>query len=510
MPPAKKKLLPQFILQMSMTTPQETFHGFLKDQTDAMILIQACISGALQPLSLPFNSSCLEIQSGTCVVTVQKNDNQAYCFRWRDSLHWTASKLTNENFMLYRQVQHLEQPIRKRLYATSKQDRFHNGSLRRKSQLIDGGLAKRSIGFVGSDGFYYRATSYFYPSDVEHFYSDKPRTEGTLDLQRPSQMPFFDQFRATAEQELLKLDAAKPLSPKPSEPRRVATPPPIEPPRLAMPSWIRDRADAILVVEATIRGQLQSVLPYMHSSCQIRSGSVVVFTQKSSEAHSIRWRDGGNWTTSKLSESFLLYREAEPIGSPYRGRETCSLYPAGTLRPGTQLVPDGMCKRTITLTGSDGLRYRVISYFRPIDVEHHFFSTSTRGFLMTPSLLPEFETLRVALQLTGTIPRRSEVAPRVGRERSPTCQQQAQQEYYYNEPRENEQHVQQQEQQYGYHAHQQQNMHQYHSDFQHHSKHSPGCPCGGLPRIRPIDSASRDLRWLKNPVLAPLETRNWK
>ncbi|KAJ3281772.1 hypothetical protein HDU79_010508 [Rhizoclosmatium sp. JEL0117] len=190
--------------------------------------------------------------------------------------------------------------------------------------------------------------------------------------------------------------------------------------------WIRDRTDAMIIVEATIRGQLNPVLPYTQTSnSSVRSGSVVVFTQKSNDAHSIRWRDGRVWTTSKLSEGFLLYRESEPASKPNRGRETCGLYPAGTLRPGTKTIPDGMCKRTITITASDGNQYRVISYFYPKEIEGYFTGRPHSCALKMPSDMPEFDAIRRGLvkETSGRGVKRSPIQQTQPQKMSPLRQQ---------------------------------------------------------------------------------------
>ncbi|KAJ3281771.1 hypothetical protein HDU79_010507 [Rhizoclosmatium sp. JEL0117] len=211
--------------------PKETFYGFVKDRYDAMLLVQACVNGDLQPITLPFNSMCLRIRSGAVVVTVQKNDNQSYCFRWRDSLHWSASKLT-DHFMLYRQVLHTsgKSANRPKPYQPNKHCRFHNGSLRGKSELIDGGLVKRSIGFEGSDGLYYRVTSYFYAAHVEHFYrKDILPPPDAPTLQRPSESYLFDKYRDSAAEMLRVLDSKPSAGSKgkesPSSRKQSKTPP---------------------------------------------------------------------------------------------------------------------------------------------------------------------------------------------------------------------------------------------------------------------------------------------
>ncbi|TPX56705.1 hypothetical protein CcCBS67573_g09325 [Chytriomyces confervae] len=87
------------------------------------------------------------------------------------------------------------------------------------------------------------------------------------------------------------------------------------------------------------------------SHVNIRSGTVLVFAENNHHSMMVRWRDGERWSPSRIHGQFLLYRTTGA-------------------RPNTRLVPNGFAKRTITLTGSDSKRYRVISYFYPSDVAH--------------------------------------------------------------------------------------------------------------------------------------------
>ncbi|KAJ3114304.1 hypothetical protein HK100_001705 [Physocladia obscura] len=159
--------------------------------------------------------------------------------------------------------------------------------------------------------------------------------------------------------------------------------------------FIKDRHDAMLVVEACVQGRLKCIPVYKYTNFNFRSGSIVVISQKAySITSSIRWRDGRHWTISRLNEGFLLYRETESLpkgfSSPRFPIEAFSYFAAGTLKPNTQLIPDGMAKRTISLTGSDGNWYRVISYFYASDVESHYKTMPQRqSFLKTPSEIPE-------------------------------------------------------------------------------------------------------------------------
>ncbi|KAJ3073827.1 hypothetical protein HDU98_000569 [Podochytrium sp. JEL0797] len=211
--------------------------------------------------------------------------------------------------------------------------------------------------------------------------------------------------------------------------------------------FVKDRYDASILVEACVTGLLDPIvnLPLVISGLYIRSGTVIVFPEQN-QAQMSRWRDGGMWSSSRVSSSgnssrlsscssssFLLYREIEKIGKgPVRGQGRhapdagsvfsattrfpnglklnrsdapsveSDLFSTSSLRKNTRMVPNGMAKRTISMTGSDGKRYRVISYFYPSDVEHHYTKNVTTtpappGMLLTPSQIPEFQHLRQQL-----------------------------------------------------------------------------------------------------------------
>ncbi|KAJ3026575.1 UNVERIFIED_CONTAM: hypothetical protein HDU68_005435 [Siphonaria sp. JEL0065] len=62
-------------------------------------------------------------------------------------------------------------------------------------------------------------------------------------------------------------------------------------------------------------------------------------------------------------------------------------------RPDTKLIPNGLVRRCISMNGSDGKRYRVLSYFFPCHVQHFYAAKGKRigrGPLQTPSEQPKF------------------------------------------------------------------------------------------------------------------------
>ncbi|KAI8611801.1 Gti1/Pac2 family-domain-containing protein [Chytriomyces sp. MP71] len=140
--------------------------------------------------------------------------------------------------------------------------------------------------------------------------------------------------------------------------------------------YVKNRMDALLLIEACIDGTLfpLNVTPVDLSRVRIRSGTVLVFAENSSHSMMVRWRDGERWSPSRIHGQFLLYREVistrHDSNSNGEQPETCTRFSTSGARPNTRLVPNGFAKRTITLTGSDGNRYRVISYFYPSDVSH--------------------------------------------------------------------------------------------------------------------------------------------
>ncbi|KAI8616164.1 Gti1/Pac2 family-domain-containing protein [Chytriomyces sp. MP71] len=166
--------------------------------------------------------------------------------------------------------------------------------------------------------------------------------------------------------------------------------------------------DALLIVEGVVRGSLLSMDKAPIDFAQImtiRSGSVVVFEESSK-----RWRDGRRWSPSRVHGPFLLYREVEPTASrpaPRKVKPTHIMdtripgleptYSVKTLKPNTQLVEDGLTKKTITLKGSDGRTYRVISYYARQDVIDMYFPPTAReeshSTFTTPSEAPQLKTM---------------------------------------------------------------------------------------------------------------------
>ncbi|KAJ3286813.1 hypothetical protein HDU79_006180, partial [Rhizoclosmatium sp. JEL0117] len=162
--------------------------------------------------------------------------------------------------------------------------------------------------------------------------------------------------------------------------------------------FIQEPLDAQLVIEGCVSGLLQplNIIPMSLSDLTIRSGTVLVFAENSAMGQMVRWRDGCRWSASRLQGPFLLYREVEASSNTSSSEPERDVRFVNTVVRGkTKFVANGMAKRTLTLTGSDGNRYRVISYFYPADVAHLYgdpvVTVSEKvQMLSTPSRMPEF------------------------------------------------------------------------------------------------------------------------
>ncbi|KAI9335944.1 hypothetical protein BDR26DRAFT_936265 [Obelidium mucronatum] len=141
--------------------------------------------------------------------------------------------------------------------------------------------------------------------------------------------------------------------------------------------FIKDALDARAVVEAAIAGRFAvSGLLRPH---EIRSGSVRVLEDgKGSFKKNRRLRDGFDWSPSRTSGPFQLFRRVDYIGlDPHRPlreptqSEESPLFQV-SCRRNMMLIPNGLARRTIRVTGSNNLLYLVVSYFTPRHVEHFY------------------------------------------------------------------------------------------------------------------------------------------
>ncbi|KAJ3350486.1 hypothetical protein HDU83_009686 [Entophlyctis luteolus] len=158
--------------------------------------------------------------------------------------------------------------------------------------------------------------------------------------------------------------------------------------------FIKEPIDAMILVEACVRGL---VLPID------------------------KIPDGRHWSPSRAHGPFLLYREVETTldaPEPRKARPTHILdnripgleptYSCKTLKQNTRLIDSGLTKRTITLMGSDGQKYRVICYYAREDIIHMYtgdYDHEGRVRFTTPTESTMFNTVTTdpELNLTGLL-----------------------------------------------------------------------------------------------------------
>ncbi|KAL9119166.1 MAG: hypothetical protein Q9187_004281, partial [Circinaria calcarea] len=144
---------------------------------------------------------------------------------------------------------------------------------------------------------------------------------------------------------------------------------------------VRTPADAIILFEACRLGLLPRVQRRLSEKERqsIKSGSVFVWDER--EAGMRRWTDGKSWSASRVSGSFLTYREMEgkrggngfapPLAASRAGKTPDStrgsdsdLELAGDDGPdGYRYKPDGLMKQSFSITTSSGNHLHLISYY---------------------------------------------------------------------------------------------------------------------------------------------------
>lgn len=145
---------------------------------------------------------------------------------------------------------------------------------------------------------------------------------------------------------------------------------------------VRTPADAIILFEACRLGLLPRVQRRLSEKERqsIKSGSVFVWDER--EAGMRRWTDGKSWSASRVSGSFLTYREMEgkrgggafapPLAASRAGKTPDStrgsdsdLEMAGgdDGHDGYRYKPDGLMKQSFSITTSSGNHLHLISYY---------------------------------------------------------------------------------------------------------------------------------------------------
>jgi hypothetical protein len=139
---------------------------------------------------------------------------------------------------------------------------------------------------------------------------------------------------------------------------------------------VRTPNDAIILFEACRIGILPRVQRRLSEKerQQIKSGSVFVWDER--EAGMRRWTDGKSWSASRVSGSFLTYREMEgkrggsALPTPAAKRAS-GKSPEGSATgesdgegpDGYRYKPDGLMKQSFSITTSSGQHLHLISYY---------------------------------------------------------------------------------------------------------------------------------------------------
>ncbi|KAF4555432.1 cAMP-independent regulatory protein pac2-like protein [Elsinoe fawcettii] len=162
---------------------------------------------------------------------------------------------------------------------------------------------------------------------------------------------------------------------------------------------VRTPADAIILFEACRVGLLPRVQRRLSEKERqsIRSGSIFVWDER--EAGMRRWTDGKSWSASRVSGSFLTYREMEgkrggnglstPLfsGNAPKGRDKSGDPDSNDDGPdGYRYKPDGLMKQSFSITTSSGQHLHLISYYSR--------TASASQNLMQPSNDPQLRHIR--------------------------------------------------------------------------------------------------------------------
>lgn len=138
--------------------------------------------------------------------------------------------------------------------------------------------------------------------------------------------------------------------------------------------YVRTPADAIKLFEACRLGLLPRVQRRLSEKERqsIRSGSVFVWDER--EAGMRRWTDGKSWSASRVSGSFLTYREMEGKRGGGFGNTSrrSNKSPDGRISDedlddnepeGYRYKADGLMKQSFSITTSTGQHLHLISYY---------------------------------------------------------------------------------------------------------------------------------------------------
>ncbi|ORY26282.1 hypothetical protein BCR33DRAFT_726411 [Rhizoclosmatium globosum] len=168
----------------------ETFHGFVRDVADAVILIEACIRGILTPFN---GGRGIAIRSGSVVVFPE---GTGHITRWTDGERWSSSR-SHGPFLLYREIESDRGETKELIeeeVIPGLEPPFNERSLKVNTRLVANGLTKKTISMTASDGLKYRVVCYYNRDEVSYLYNVLPKREGMKRLFTPSMTKKLVQF----------------------------------------------------------------------------------------------------------------------------------------------------------------------------------------------------------------------------------------------------------------------------------------------------------------------------
>ncbi|KAJ3292245.1 hypothetical protein HDU79_001584 [Rhizoclosmatium sp. JEL0117] len=158
----------------------ETFFGYIKNPSDALIIIECCIQRHLKPFDRPPSDMLhLPIRSGSVIVL---SDSANGVKRWRDGEKWSPSRAYGP-FLLYKQAEYAINDTQKKPYTKTSNLPTPQIPIKsmKNNQTRRNGLTKRTLTLFGSDGNRHRVISYYNQQDVLDLHNRLARNERPWD-----------------------------------------------------------------------------------------------------------------------------------------------------------------------------------------------------------------------------------------------------------------------------------------------------------------------------------------
>jgi hypothetical protein len=148
---------------------------------------------------------------------------------------------------------------------------------------------------------------------------------------------------------------------------------------------VQTQLDAIILFEACRLGLLPRIRRRLTDRERLRIGSGCVFIWDEHEAGLKRWTDGKSWSASRVSGSFLCYREMDFSKKRGAGSSSNNSGDDEELR----YKKDGLYKQSFSLTTATGLKLHMISYYKRSDLT----------LLKQPSKDEAFSSIQIPMDL---------------------------------------------------------------------------------------------------------------